>query len=277
MACSHVQDRQSAVPSLDRAIGIAEAHYGPSHPDLAEMLAQKAKVLREGRYDTRPATAISLYERAVAMLEPYSQDWRLAHTLSELPTAYREKGWSDRALKHGLRALELGESSMADHPLYMASACLHLARIYDDLRKFDQALDLTVRARALYLKKHPPGHDRIKAVDAAIRRLQKKLDIRSQARPWEVETTASAKPRDGVARRPTVNAGKSESKVPVRGATSASNSPVFRAAASSSATGGVSPSASPAANRAGRAKLDSSTSASGSRTPPIERSAKRKA
>jgi tetratricopeptide (TPR) repeat protein len=158
---TYLQGRAEFVPArrgFERALAIAEAAYGPDHPDVATNVGNLASVLRElGDL----AEARRGFERALSIAEAaYGPDHpTVAAGVNNLASVLRELGDLAGARRGFERALSIAEAAYGpDHPT-VATCVSNLASVLRELgdlagarRGFERALSI---AEAAYGPDHP--------------------------------------------------------------------------------------------------------------------------
>jgi CHAT domain-containing protein/tetratricopeptide (TPR) repeat protein len=146
-----------ALPLAQDALRLAEATYGPEHPNVATSLNNLAVLYDEqGKY----AEAELLHRRALAIREkvlgPEHPD--VATSLNNLAEVYRAQGRYAEAEPLHRRALAIKEKALGpEHPA-VATSLNNLAVVYQDQGKYGEAEPLYRRALAIREKALGPEH-----------------------------------------------------------------------------------------------------------------------
>ncbi|MER6827412.1 FxSxx-COOH system tetratricopeptide repeat protein, partial [Streptosporangium sp. NPDC000563] len=170
---------QRAVELADRALAIAEAVYGPDHPDVARSLGNLASSFRALG---RPGEAVPLFQRALAINEtaygpehPY-----VAISLGNLANSFSDLGRLGEAVPLFQRALAINETAYGPEHPYVAISLGNLANSFSDLGRLGEAVPLFQRALAINETAYGPEHP-----DVAISLGNLASSFRALGRPGE--------------------------------------------------------------------------------------------
>jgi len=146
-----------AVPIAQTALRVAEATFGPQHPDVATALNNLAGLYRaQGKY----AEAEPLCRHALALREkvlgPEHRD--VATSLNNLAEVYRDQGKYAEAEPLYRRALAIWEKTLGPEHPDVAASLNNLAGLYHDQGKYAEAEPLYRRALAIREKVLGPEH-----------------------------------------------------------------------------------------------------------------------
>jgi CHAT domain-containing protein/Tfp pilus assembly protein PilF len=146
-----------AIPLAQESVQVAEATFGPEHPNVARSLNNLAALYDDqGRY----ADAEPLYKHALAIREKAlgPDHPRVATSLNNLAELYREQGRYAEAEPLFKRALAIREKAFGpDHP-DVATSLNDLAALRDDQGRYADAEPLYKRALAIREKALGPDH-----------------------------------------------------------------------------------------------------------------------
>jgi tetratricopeptide (TPR) repeat protein len=146
-----------AIPLAQESVHVAEATFGPEHPNVATSFNNLAALyLRQGRY----AEAEPLFKRALAIREkalgPGHPD--VATSLNNLAGLYDDQGRYADAEPLFKRALAIREKAVGSDHLDVAESLNNLAALYDDQGRYADAEPLYKRALAIREKALGPDH-----------------------------------------------------------------------------------------------------------------------
>jgi tetratricopeptide (TPR) repeat protein len=146
-----------AIPLGQESVRVAEATFGPEHPNVATSLSNLAILnWEQGRY----ADAEPLYRRALAIQEKAlgPDHPSVAASLNGIAEVYLEQGRYADAEPLYRRALILGEKALGpDHP-FVATSLNGLAEVYEEQGRYADAEPLFKHALAIAEKALGPNH-----------------------------------------------------------------------------------------------------------------------
>ncbi|MFI0486801.1 FxSxx-COOH system tetratricopeptide repeat protein, partial [Actinomadura sp. 9N215] len=174
---------------LTTAVAIAEAAYGPDHPNVAASLGNLAATYRDLG---QPGEAKPLEERALAIAEAaYGPDHPdVATRLGNLAAIYSDLGQPGEAKPLEERALAIAEAAYGpDHP-DVATRLGNLASTYRDLGQPDQAKPLEERALAITEAAYGPDHPTAATILGNLAATYRDLGQPDQAKPLEERALA---------------------------------------------------------------------------------------
>ncbi len=148
-------DLRRAAEHYERALAIAKATYGQSHPLIASLM-HRLGIVKQDQGDY--AGALSSFENALKVgIESYGEDAQeISTTLNSLGSVLRDQGQYDEALMYFERLLAIDEASLGkDHP-DVARDLNNLAQLYQDTNRLKETEPLMQRA----LKIYEPGFPR---------------------------------------------------------------------------------------------------------------------
>ncbi len=143
-------DLRGASEHYEKALVIAKATYGQSHPLIASLMHRLGMVKQDqGDY----AGALESFKNALKVgIESYGEDAQeISNTLNSIGIVLRDQGQYDEALKYVERSLAIDEASMGkDHP-NVATDLNNLAQLYKDTNRLSEAEPLFKRALVMGL------------------------------------------------------------------------------------------------------------------------------
>jgi eukaryotic-like serine/threonine-protein kinase len=147
---------EAATVSLERAVALTEAKYGPNSVHLVASLNLLAVTL--GRHE--PAKAKVVYERALAILsETVSPNHpRVGGILGNLGGIAMDEGDYAKAIDYHRRALAVTEAALGKDAPDLGPSLNGLAQPLWAMGKWDEAYELIDRARTLWVKSLGPEH-----------------------------------------------------------------------------------------------------------------------
>ncbi len=153
-------DYEQARDHQEKAIAIAEAALGPSHPQVSTSVNNLGLIFRSLG---EPKVARGHFRRAVEIREKtYGPDHPdVAAVLANLGNAETDLGNFDAAMKHLTRTLEIRERCFGPDHLEVASTLLNIARVTYERGDHDAALRDNSRALAIQERELGPDHPRV--------------------------------------------------------------------------------------------------------------------
>jgi len=151
-----------AVPIAQTALRVAEATFGPQHPDVATALNNLAGLYHDqGKY----AEAEPLFRRALAIDEKVRgpEHPAVATSLNNLAALYHDQGKYAEAEPLYRRALVIEEKVRGPEHPDVATSLNNLAEVYHDQGKYAEAEPLYRRALAIWEKTLGPEHPDVAA------------------------------------------------------------------------------------------------------------------
>jgi CHAT domain-containing protein len=141
VAYDHLEDPQTAMTLIERAVKINRSKLRPGHPRIASCLNNLAELQRHaGDYESAARNheeALSIFEQAYG---PYHAD--TATSLNNIGTMHRVEGYLDKALPFLIRSHELSHAALGpDHPDTMRTTG-NLAMLHGDRGDHREAWDL---------------------------------------------------------------------------------------------------------------------------------------
>ena len=149
-----------ATSVAQEALRVAEATFGPEHPDLARSLNNLALLYnKQGRY----AEAEALDQRALRIREKAlgAEHLDVALSLNNLAMLYKAQGKYAEARPLCQRALRIWEKALGPEHPDVAIPLNNLAELYDDQGKYAEAEPLYQRALRIWEKALGPEHPHV--------------------------------------------------------------------------------------------------------------------
>ena len=149
-----------AVPIAQTALRVAEATFGPQHPDVATALNNLAGLYHDqGKY----AEAEPLFRRALAIDEKVRgpEHPAVATSMNNLAALYHDQGKYAEAEPLYRRALVIEEKVRGPEHPDVATSLNNLAEVYRDQGKYAEAEPLYRRALAIWEKTLGPEHPNV--------------------------------------------------------------------------------------------------------------------